>query len=184
MGPQSLPAECESIMVSRWPEYDSALAFEKEREITGYVIDAVKAVRSLRSQKNVAPGLKPALYIETPYEALFNESAALIKRLAGASEVNVGSRFELKNTVTAISGGAKIHIPLSQLVDREKEGARLAAQRKKLLDEIERSEEKLANKGFTEKAPRKLIEEERQKLEKNRGMLEALEISIKELESL
>ena len=93
-----------------------------------------------------------------------------------------GDNFE--NAVSLVSSGAEIFIPLGDLVDKEKESARLGKEIKDVRDEIARAEGKLANKGFVEKAPQKLIDAEKAKLEKYRAMLEKLEQRAEELSSL
>ncbi|MBO5416477.1 MAG: valine--tRNA ligase [Clostridia bacterium] len=181
---QSLPHTDESIMISSYPAYDSALCFEADAEDMARVIAAIKAIRARRNEMNVVPSRKAKVYIATKYNASFNErSAVFFKRLASASEVEVAESFdgviEADNTIQVITDSATVFLPLSDLVDTEKERARLEAEQKKLLGEIERIEKKLSNEGFVAKAPAAVVDAERAKLDKYRenlaGVLTALD---------
>ncbi len=181
---QSLPHIDESIMISSYPAYDSALCFDTDAEDMARVISAIKAIRARRNEMNVVPSRKAKVYIATKYNDSFNErSAVFFKRLASASEVEVAESFdgviEADNTIQIITDSATIFLPLSDLVDTEKEKARLEAEQKKLLGEIERIEKKLSNEGFVAKAPAAVVDAERAKLDKYRenlaGVLTALD---------
>ncbi|MBQ7384518.1 MAG: valine--tRNA ligase, partial [Clostridia bacterium] len=173
---QSLPHTDESIMISSYPAYDSALCFDADAEDMARVIAAIKAIRARRNEMNVVPSRKAKVYIATKYNDSFNErSAVFFKRLASASEVEVAESFdgviEADNTIQIITDSATVFLPLSDLVDTEKEKARLEAEQKKLLGEIERIEKKLSNEGFVAKAPAAVVDAERAKLDKYRENL-------------
>ena len=179
---QSLPHDDESIMISAYPKYDPALCFESDAESMARVIAAIKAIRTRRNEMNVVPSRKAKVYIATKYTDSFNErSAIFFARLASASEVEVAESFEIEadGAVQIITDSATIFLPLSDLVDTEKEIARLEGEHKKLLGEIERIEKKLSNEGFVAKAPAAVVDAERAKLEKYRenldGVLSALQ---------
>ncbi len=181
---QSLPHDCESIMISEYPVYSEALCFAQQADEMGKIIDAIKAIRTRRSEMNVVPSRKAKVYIETKYQNIFGEqSAVFFSRLASASEVIVADKFDesdvsADNAVQIITDACTIYLPLSDIIDFEKEKARLAGEQKKLLGEIERIEKKLSNEGFVSKAPTAVIEGERAKLAKYRenldGVLSAL----------
>ncbi len=181
---QSLPHSDESIMISAYPKFDSSLCFESDAEAMSKVISAIKAIRARRNEMNVVPSRKAKVYIATKYKESFNDlSAVFFKRLASASEVEVSESFdgiiEADNTIQIITDSATIFLPLSDLVDTEKEIARLEAEHKKLLGEIERIDKKLSNEGFIAKAPAAVVDAERAKLEKYKenlsGVVSALE---------
>ena len=181
---QSLPHEDESIMISEYPKFNDALCFESDAESMERVIAAIKAIRARRNEMNVVPSRKAKVYLATKYTDSFNErSAVFFTRLASASEVEVAEDFdgviEADNTIQIITDSATIFLPLSDLVDTEKERARLEAEHKKLLGEIERIDKKLSNEGFVAKAPAAVVDAERAKLEKYKenldGVLSALE---------
>ncbi len=177
---QSLPHECESIMISEYPVYSETLCFAQQADEMGKIIDAIKAIRTRRSEMNVVPSRKAKVYIETKYQSIFGgQSAVFFTRLASASEVVVADKFDecevsADNAVQIITDACTIYLPLSDIIDFEKEKARLSGEQKKLIGEIERIEKKLANEGFVSKAPAAVIEGERAKLAKYRENLEGV----------
>ena len=184
---QSMPHECESIMISDYPKYDASLEFEADSAEMTKVIDAIKAIRARRSEMNVAPSKKAKIYIATKHTDAFNaQTEVFFMRLASASEVIVAPEFDAQtvsadNAVQIITDSATIYLPLSDIIDFEKERARLANEKKRLIGEIERIEKKLSNGGFTAKAPAAVVEGERQKMAKNREMLDGVEAAIAKL---
>ena len=179
---QSLPHDCESIMISEYPKFNSSLVFEEDAEKMNRVITAIKAIRARRNEMNVVPSRKAKVYIITKYLDSFNESTAVFfTRLASASEVEItDSAAALEGVVSAdnavqiITDSASIFLPLSDIIDTEKEIARLEGEQKKLLSEIERLEKKLSNEGFVAKAPAAVVEGEKAKLAKYKENLEGV----------
>ncbi|MCI5513869.1 MAG: valine--tRNA ligase [Clostridia bacterium] len=184
---QSMPHECESIMISDYPKCDASLEFEADSAEMTKVIDAIKAIRARRSEMNVAPSKKAKIYIATKHTDAFNaQTEVFFMRLASASEVIVAPEFDAQtvsadNSVQIITDSATIYLPLSDIIDFEKERARLANEKKRLIGEIERIEKKLSNEGFTAKAPAAVVEGERQKMAKYREMLDGVEVAIAKL---
>jgi len=173
---QSLPHDCESIMISEYPSVDAIPSFEKESEDMARVIDAIRAIRTRRAEMNVAPSRKAKVYIATKHGASFAAAAGFFGRLASASEVIVAEAFDADvvsgdNAVQIITDSAAIFLPMADIIDFEKEKARLAAEQKKLEDEIARIEKKLSNQGFVSKAPAAVVEGEKAKMEKYRENL-------------
>ena len=180
---QSLPHDCESIMIANYPDAAAIPAFDKESEDMARVIDAIRAIRTRRAEMNVAPSRKAKVYIATKYQDCFGAAAGFFARLASASEVIVADAFDADvvsgdNAVQIITDSAAIFLPMADIIDFEKEKARLAAEQKKLEDEIARIEKKLSNQGFVQKAPAAVVEGEKAKMEKYRenlaGVLAAL----------
>ena len=183
---RSLPHECESIMISKYPEYDGDLCFAEESEEMVKIIDAIKAIRTRRSEMNVVPSRKAKVYIETKYTDIFGGASAFFSRLASASEVVTGEKFDesevsADNAVQIITDSATIYLPLSDIIDFEKEKARLQGEEKKLIGEIERIEKKLANEGFVSKAPAAVIDGERAKLAKYTENLDGVRQALSKL---
>ena len=173
---QSLPHNCESIMISEYPDTASIPSFAKESEDMARVIDAISAIRARRAEMNVAPSRKAKVYIATKYQECFSAAAGFFGRLASASEVIVADAFDADvvsgdNAVQIITDSAAIFLPMADIIDCEKEKARLAAEQKKLEDEISRIEKKLSNQGFVSKAPAAVVEGEKAKMEKYRENL-------------
>ena len=179
---QSLPHEDESIMISAYPAFDDALCFDADAEDMSKVIAVIKAIRARRNEMNVVPSRKAKVYIATKHTDAFNEKTAVFfGRLASASEVEITDRPETfegvvsaDNAVQIITDSATIFLPLADLVDTEKEIARLEGEQKKLNGEIERLEKKLSNEGFVAKAPAAVVDAERAKLAKYRENLEGV----------
>ena len=131
---------------------------------------------------NVVPSRKAKVYIVTKYAESFNEDTAVFfQRLASASEVEIADSAEAlegvvsaDNAVQIITDSATIFLPLSDIIDTEKEIARLEGEQKKLVGEIDRLEKKLSNEGFVAKAPAAVVEGEKAKLVKYKENLEGV----------
>jgi valyl-tRNA synthetase len=183
---QSLPHTDESIMISKYPKFDDSLVFEADADSMSRIITAIKAIRARRNEMNVPPSRKAKVYIATKYNDAFNpDSAVFFTRLASASEVEIADSFEgvinADETVQIITDSASIFLPLSDIIDTEKERARLEGEQKKLIGEIERLEKKLSNEGFVAKAPAAVVEGERAKLAKYRENLDGIVAALAKL---
>ena len=183
---QSLPHCDESIMISAYPKFDEGLVFDEDAQKMSRVITAIKAIRARRNEMNVPPSRKAKVYIATKYTDAFNDSTKVFfARLASASEVEIADSFEgvisADDAVQIITDSATVFLPLSDIVDTEKEIARLEGEQKKLFGEIERLEKKLSNQGFVAKAPAAVVEGEKAKLEKYRENLEGVKAALAKL---
>ena len=164
-------------MIASYPTFDAALVFEEDGQKMSRVITAIKAIRARRNEMNVPPSRKAKVYIATRYADAFNESTAVFfHRLASASEVEIAQSFDFTadDAVQIITDSATVFLPLSDIIDTEKEKARLAGEQKRLSGEIERLEKKLSNEGFVAKAPAAVVEGEKSKLAKYRENLEGV----------
>ena len=181
---QHLPHEGKSIMISEWPEYDEKLNFPSEEDDMTLIMGAVTAIRNRRAEMNVPPSKRAKVIIVTDKAAVFKAGEGFFEKLASASEtiIRTDKSGIDDNAVNIVVHGAEIFLPLDELVDKEKELARLNAEKKKLEGEIKRVEGKLSNPGFVNKAPEKVVNEERAKGEKYREMLEKVLASIAGLE--
>jgi len=175
---QALPHEGESIMVSSWPVYDEALNFATEEAQFEMVMAAIRAIRNRRAEMNVPPSKKASIYIATDEPAVFEAGVPFFLRLASASEVKVAGSFEIPGAVQVITDAARIFIPMDELIDREKEIARLNAEKAKVEKEIAAVNGKLANQGFVAKAPAAVVDAERARLAKAQERLAKIEESI------
>ena len=161
----------ESIVISQWPTYSDALVYKEEEEKIELICDAIRGLRNVRAEMNIPPSKKSKLIVLGVSADMFKECEAFFIKLASASEVVVASEKPEENTVSVIVPGAELLLPVDELVDREKEMARLKKEKENLEAEIKRSEGKLSNQGFLAKAPQKLIDEEKAKYEKYKEML-------------
>lgn len=149
------------------------------------MIGVIKAIRLRRNEMNIAPSRRAKIYLATRYADSFGPAThPFFARLASASSVEVAESFpadavSADNAVQIVTESAVVYLPLSELIDLEKEKARLEAERAKMESEIHRTEQKLANASFVAKAPPAVVDAERTKLaayrEKLVGILAALE---------
>ena len=151
-------------MLASYPVYDPALDFAAEEQSFERVMDAIKAIRNVRAEKNVPPSRKAHVYIETAFAETFEGCAAFFERLASASAVSIGSRFEVENAALAVTDSAKIYLPMGELVDLQKERERLQKEEENCRKEIAIIQKKLGNESFVAKAPEKVVAAEREKL--------------------
>ncbi|MCR5293282.1 MAG: valine--tRNA ligase [Eubacterium sp.] len=161
----------ESVMIAPWPVFDPAKEFEAETKAVDIIKDAVRAIRSVRTDMNVPPSRKAAVYVVSDREDIrnvFEESKVFFATLGYASEVHIAETKEGidENAVSAVIHNAVMYIPLAELVDIEKELERLEKEKKRLEGEIKRGEGMLGNPNFTSKAPAEKVEAEREKLAK------------------
>ena len=164
------------IIVSEWPKENPELDFASECASMERIISAIRALRNTRAQMNVPPSRKAKLFIVSDYSDSFNQDTAVFfTRLASASEVLFVQNYEDSGSLSVVSDGAKMYIPMAEIVDMEKEKARLEKEKANALSEIERVNKKLSNSSFTDKAPAAVVEAERAKLEKYTEMLNNVE---------
>ena len=175
---QALPHTGESIMISPFPEYREELCFSEQEQEFQKVIAFIKEVRNIRAAMNVPTGKKAALTIVTESTDIFTESIPYIEKLAFASPVTVAVSADIPGAVRVITPSAVGLIPMDELVDREKELARLHKEKENCLKEIAMVEGKLKNEGFLSKAPEKVVQAERDKLKKAQDKLRRVEESL------
>ncbi|MBR1811746.1 MAG: valine--tRNA ligase [Clostridia bacterium] len=178
---QTLPHAGESIMIADYPVYDEALCFRAEQTEFAKVMEAIKAVRNRRAEMNVPPAKKAHLYIATNAAATFTAGAVFFTRLASASDVTVGAAFELADTVSVVTADATVYIPLAELIDFEKEKARLTKELQNAENELKRISGKLNNAGFVAKAPAAVVDAEREKLAKFTDKIEMIKAELAKL---
>ena len=188
---QALPRQegctAEFLMLDQWPQADPALDFPEEEKAIGLIIDATRAVRTRRSEMNVPPSKKAHLTIATQEQESFTRGIPLLKRLAYASEVTVIGVSEAGSSAEAAQSGlmevithaARIFLPLAELVDLEKEKARVEKELKKNSAELEKLNAKLNNPGFVNKAPEHVVAAEKERAAKLTELVAKLEAQLK-----
>ncbi len=179
-----LPTGEESIMISKWPSASDALSFPEDETRMETVMEAIKSIRNLRSQMNVAPSKRAKIYVVTDTPKTFAGCESFFEKLAGGQDVRVQADMAdvPPNAVTTVVPGAKVYMPLGDLVDIAAEIKRLEAEQARLEGEIDRVQKKLSNAGFVEKAPHKVVENERAKGEKYAEMLKKVKESLAALQ--
>ncbi len=178
-----LPTAEGSIMTAEFPRYNPKMAYRDEAKAFEGVIELIKAVRAIKVSVNCPPAKKVHLFLVTDQKRLVTVNKGSILRLAGASEVEfVDSGLAAGDkTVSKVVGIAQIFIPLGELVDLAAERARLEKELERVEGEIERAGSKLANQNFIAKAPKKLVDDERAKLEKFIDMKKKITAQLKAL---
>ena len=160
------------LIVAEWPTYDERFDFRAECGAMERVIAAIRALRNVRAQMNVPPSKKAKLYVVSEYADSFNaDTAVFFTKLASASEVVLVDAYDADGSVSVVSEGAKLYIPMAEIVDLEKERARLEKEKENAEKEIARVNGKLSNASFTDKAPAAVVEAERAKPAKYTEML-------------
>ena len=183
---QSLPNAEETIMRASWPKYTNDFQFAEEAEEMEGVMDVIRSIRNLRAEMNVPPARRTAVYMVTPAEnaPAFEMARAYLMKLAGAETVIVQQDKNgiPKGAVNAVCAMGEAFIPLDQLIDIDKEIERVNKEINRMKGEVARAEGKLGNPGFVAKAPEKVINEEKNKLDVAKDMLAKLEHRLAELQ--
>ncbi len=180
---RNLPNTSGTIMTAEYPRYNAKLNYKKDAQSFAGIMDIITAVRAVKTEVNCPPSRKVRLFIHTDSKRLINANESSILKLAGAKEIKfVNSAEEAgENAVTKVLAIGTVYIPMGELVDIEKEKARLSAELEKVTSEIARADGKLNNQGFISKAPKKLVDDERAKLNK---FIEMREKILKQINSL
>ncbi len=177
---QTLLDTNESIMVSEWPNYNEEWNFKEEEESISLLKEAIRGIRNIRAKMNVPNKNKAKVIIvaaDDKTAKIFNDGKLFLATLATASEivVQMDKKGVEDDFVSIMVPNANLFIPLSELVDIEKEKARLEEEKKKLQGEIDRIVKKLSNPGFVKKAPEKVVQGEKEKQAKYESLLEQVE---------
>ena len=175
---QTLPHDGETVMLAKYPEYDENLDFPEAVTEMERVMDAIRAIRNRRAEMNVPPSRKAKVYVATKFPQTFVDGTAFIQKLASANEVEVGDSFEIEGAVTVVTADAKIYIPMNELVDKDKELARLNKELEQVKKRLAQSEGKLNNQGFVAKAPADVIEKVKGQAAKEREQIALIEAAI------
>ena len=183
---QAIPHEGKFIMASDWPVWREELAFPQDEESMELIKDAITAIRARRAEMNVPANKRVNMTISTQRQNVFTAGIPFFGRLAGAEGVTVSGTvdegaMEREGMVEVVTHAARIFIPLAELVDFEKELARIAKEKENCLKQIAMFEGKLSNESFVSRAPEKVVNDQREKLAKAKALLEQLEESEKRL---
>ena len=177
---QALPHEGPSVMVSKWPEYEDALHFAVEAEQVETMMDTIRAIRARRAEMNVPPSKKAQVILLTDKRAAYEAGSLFFAKLAYASGIEFVEQApaNLESLVSIVTKGAQVYMPMGELVDFEKERARLQKEKAKVQKDIDFVMKKLNNPGFVAKAPEAVIAQEREKAAKYQELMEKLEASL------
>ena len=158
-------------MLAKYPEYNAELDYPEASDEMKKIMDAIRAIRNRRAEMNVPPSRKAKA-------DTFRDGTQFIQKLASASQVEVAESFEIEGAVNIVTADAKIYIPMDELVDREKELARLNKELEQVKKRLAQSEGKLNNQGFVAKAPEAVIEKVKGQAAKEREQIALIEAAI------
>ncbi len=180
---QALPHEGEALMTQEYPVYQEALSFPEDEQRFETVMEAIKAVRARRSEMNVPPSRKAHLIIVTGEADAFEAGRSYIMKLAYASEVSVQSEVpaESEKMVSAVTDRARMFMPMADLVDIEKERARLQKELANAEKQLQAQNGKLSNQNFVTRAPEAVVNAERDKKVKLEALIENLKLGLSNL---
>ena len=183
---QAIPHEGEALIIAEWPKYREELNFKAEEGAMESIMNAIRAVRNRRAEMNVPPSKKCSLYIATAKPEIFRSGAGFMTRLAYADEVFISEKKPegYESMASCVTHDAALYMPMAQLVDVEKELARIAKEKEKAEKGLAGIRGKLNNPGFTAKAPETVVAAEREKAEKYENLLKQLEESEARLKAL
>jgi len=183
---QALPNEGEALMVSQWPAFDAALYYPDEEIEMESIMAAIKAVRALRTEKNVPPSKKPHMYVKTEKCDVFERGIPFLKKLAWAGDVKISDESPANAALMAIAvtADASLYMPLTELIDIEKELARIKKELIAAQENKQKLEAKLNNNDFLAKAPASVVAAERDKAEKLDSLITKLNESAHNLASM
>ena len=179
----ALPNSNETIMFEQWPVFNNELYFEKEAEDFNKIVELIKQIRNVRSEMNVHPTKRTSLIIETKDEGAFNKGLDYLQKFGFATDITIANtvKVDVKTMVQIITKNANCYIPMSELIDKEKELIRLNKELETCQKDIDSLSSKVNNKGFVEKAPQKVVEGFIEKLKVAEYKKEKIEESIKAL---
>ena len=185
----TLQSEEESIMISKWPEYSEDKNYPKEEKDIEIIKEAVRGIRNIRTEMNVAPSKKATVYVVSEDDGIrstFEEGKLFFATLSYASEVLVQKDKTgiADDAVSVMIAGAALYIPFAELVDIQAEIERLEKEEKRLAGEIARCEGMLKNEKFISKAPEAKVAEEKEKLAKYTNLAEQVKARLAQLKAM
>ena len=180
---QALPHEGEALMIAEYPGFRQELCFPEDEVNFEMVMEAIKAVRARRAEMNVPPSRKSHLIIVTGKAKAFTEGEKFICKLAYASGIQVTDQLpgSTDGMVSVITDNARMFMPMAELVDLEKERARMEKELANAKKQLDGQNAKLANENFVSRAPEHVVNLEREKKAKLEALIENLEDSLKKL---
>ena len=184
---QAIPHAGKFLISAEWPVYREEFAFGAEEAAMEQIIEAITALRARRAEMNVPMSRKVNLTIAASQPEVFEAGKAFFLRLAGAEDVKVCGMEAAEaasgddGLVEVTTHAARLFMPLSELVDFEKELARIAKEKENCLKQIAMFESKLSNEAFVSRAPEKVVNDQKEKLAKNQALLAQLIESDKRL---
>ena len=169
----NIPGSSKSIMMESWPQYDKKYIFKKSHQDIENLMEIIRSIRNIRAEMKVQTGKKTSIIIYPANDSDYlRDFAGYIKSLASGDNIKfIDKVIDDDDMISAQCLAAQVFIPIDDLVDIKKELSRLSKEIDKVTIEINKAIGKLANKGFTEKAPLQVVEREKKNLENNKQLL-------------
>ena len=180
---QAIPHEGDALMVQDYPVFSEALSFPVDAQRFETVMDAIKAVRARRAEMNVPPSRKAHLMIVTREQDAFDAGRSYIMKLAYANDISVldAVPVDADRMVSAVTDNARMFMPMADLVDLEKERARLEKELANAAKQLQAQIGKLSNQNFVTRAPEAVVNAEREKQAKLEALIENLKLNLSHL---
>jgi len=181
----SMPHEGKSIMTAAYPEAHAEFDNAKADEDMAFLIEIIKAVRTIRMEVNAPMSSAIDILIQLDdekNEAILRDNMEYVENFLHPKKLEISGKINApKLAKTAVIAGAQIFVPLSELVDLDEEIAKMGKEEARLEAEVDRASKKLANKGFVDHAPAAVVEKEKGKLAEYESQLAGVRDRIKEL---
>lgn len=181
----SMPHEGKSIMTAAYPETHDEFDNVKADEDMAFLIEIIKAVRTIRMEVNAPMSSAIDILIQLDdekNEAILRDNMEYVENFLHPKKLEISGKINApKLAKTAVIAGAQIFVPLSELVDLDEEIAKMGKEEARLEAEVDRASKKLANKGFVDHAPAAVVEKEKGKLAEYESQLAGVRDRIKEL---
>ena len=181
---QALPGSEKTIMTQQWPIFQDELNFAQDEVNFTKIVELIKAVRAVRAEMNVHPTKRAKLILETADKDVFETGSQYLAKFAFATDVVVVDNYtgETEGMVQIVTNATRGFIPMMELIDKEKEIARLNKEKQAAQKEVDMFEKKLSNQGFVSKAPTDVVEGIRKKLANMQEKLAMIEQSLQAFE--
>lgn len=174
---KNMPSSTGFIMHAAWPTEEKSFVFAEEAKQMEEVMNIIRSLRNMRNEMNVPFSKKIRLFVKAKlqWSEIIQHSSTYIKSLINISEFAFTNAAIEEKSASKVLESCEIFVPLGDLIDFEKELVKLQKEAEKINFEIELASSKLNNPKFVEKAPQKLVDAEKEKIEKYKNMLEDIQ---------
>src|SRR3989338_496322 len=186
-GARSLSNE-KSIMIASFPKFHSKWVNSKAKKEVQLIIDLISQIRNLRGENNVSPSKLISATIvlkEKKNASLLSSYSESIKSLAKLSQMTCQTEpLDTQNAIRAALKFGEIFIPLTELFDMGEEKKRLQKELAKVEEDMTHLNSRLSQPAFVERAPKEVVQKEKDRFQELQSKKEKLEESLKKIASL
>lgn len=175
-----LPIKADKLINEKWPVFNEGYVFTNAKEEIEIIIEAITGIRNAKSEMDISPSIEADLYIyaNEGKKHIFEVNKQILESLLRASDIIfIESSFE-EEALSVLKDGYEIYMPLDGLIDFEKELERIQNEKSKAEAELTRAKKQLSNQGFVNNAPEKVVQEEREKIDKFEALIKELDSRI------